>query len=236
MSRSASTLADTDARLLDNIFWSALTGAQAGLAVGAGGARRYAPGFSPIVGFEQPEQPDLASLRPYCESGEQFYCDQWMGPAPADWLVLKEARMHRMIWQGDRPTPRGSERAKALGLAHAPAAVALAALTNPGPFGPRTLEMGDYFGIFDEDRLIAMAGERVEAGRLREISGVCTHPEYRGGGLARLLTELLVERQLRRGQIPFLHVMSANEAALKLYESMGFVRYRETPVRVIAAR
>ena len=89
--------------------------------------------------------------------------------------------------------------------------LALALLTKPGPFGPRTIELGEYFGYFDDgDRLIAMAGERMAAAGLHEISGVCTHPEHQGRGLARRLMLKLIRRQLLRGETPFLHVMRAN--------------------------
>jgi predicted GNAT family acetyltransferase len=113
--------------------------------------------------------------------------------------------------------------------------LALAELTRPGPFGPRTLELGDYVGVFDGDNnLIAMAGERMAAGALREISGVCTHPEHQGRGLARRLMLELVRREMQRGQRPFLHVMRANQSAHGLYRRMGFVDHRETVVRVVS--
>ena len=71
------------------------------------------------------------------------------------------------------------------------------------------------------------------AGAFREISGVCTHPERQGRGWARRLVMELVRRQLRRGETPFLHVMSANTVAHDLYARMGFRDYREVVVRVI---
>ena len=52
-------------------------------------------------------------------------------------------------------------------------AVELTRLTNPGPFGIRTPELGEYFGYFDSGRLIALAGERMCAGDLHEVSGRC---------------------------------------------------------------
>ena len=70
---------------LDNFFWNALSGTQAHFAVGEGEVRRFAPGFSPIVGFADPAHPRLDALLPYCEGGEQFYCEGWSGPAPAGW-------------------------------------------------------------------------------------------------------------------------------------------------------
>jgi predicted GNAT family acetyltransferase len=121
-----------------------------------------------------------------------------------------------------------------LGPEHAAQALELALLTRPGPFGPRTIELGDYFGYFDGSRLMAMAGERMAAPGLREISGVCTHPDYLGRGYARRLMLKLIRRQLARGETPFLHVMRANEAAHQLYLRMGFRDYRETVVRVVA--
>jgi predicted GNAT family acetyltransferase len=74
------------------------------------------------------------------------------------------------------------------------------------------------------------------AGSLREVSGICTHPEFRGRGLARRLTSKLVHRQMRRGETPFLHVLNANAGARALYEKMGFRSYRETVLRVISRR
>jgi ribosomal protein S18 acetylase RimI-like enzyme len=136
----------------------------------------------------------------------------------------------------ERATPPADELPDAVPLRaeHASAALELAQLTRPGPFGPRTIELGDYFGCFDGGRLVAMAGERMFAGRLREVSGVCTHPDFQGRGLARRLVAKLIGRQVARDQIPFLHVMSDNAAAHRLYLGMGFRDYRETVVRVVS--
>lgn len=221
-------------RLLDDIFWQTLTGPHAQFACGAGGARRYAQGFSPILAFADARQPDFAALAAFCEPGEHFYCDSWTGAAPQGWRIEAEATMFRMLWNAAPPTADAAPDAIALRREHAAQAVALAALTRPGPFGPRTIELGDYFGYFDGERLIAMAGERMHAPGLREISGVCTHPEYQGRGLARKLMAKLVHRQMARGEVPFLHVMRANDAAHQLYLRMGFEDYLETVVRVVA--
>jgi predicted GNAT family acetyltransferase len=78
-----------------------------------------------------------------------------------------------------------------------------------------------------------MAGERLRAGTLAEISGVCTHPDFQGRGYARRLTAKLIRRQMLRNETPFLHVMRDNTAARQLYERMGFRYYKETVVRVI---
>ncbi|MES2972242.1 MAG: GNAT family N-acetyltransferase [Pseudomonadota bacterium] len=220
--------------LLDNIMWNALTGPHARFAVGAGNARRFAPGFSPIVGFADAEHPDLDALAPFCAAGEHFYCDGWSGAAPAGWQIEVESTMFKMVWHAGMPAMDEAPEAVRLVPEHTAQAMELAALTRPGPFGPRTPELGEYFGVFEGERLIAMAGERMCAGTLREISGVCTHPDAQGRGLARRLMLKLVRRQMLRGETPFLHVMQGNAGARQLYERMGFVNYRETVVRVIS--
>jgi ribosomal protein S18 acetylase RimI-like enzyme len=220
--------------LLDNVTWFTLAGPHAKFAAGAAGARRYAQGFSPILGFANPEQPDFAGLAGLCEPGEHFYCDGWSGTSPAEWRIEAESTMFKMLWEGDLPATDEAPEAVPLGVEHAEQAVELASLTRPGPFGPRTIELGEYFGSFEGQRLVAMAGERMFAGTLREISGVCTHPDHQGRGLARRLMRKLIRRQLQRGETPFLHVMRDNAGARRLYAQMGFRDFRETVVRVIS--
>ena len=221
------------ATLLDNIIWNCLSGPHAHFAAGSGPVRRYAPGFSPIVGCEDPHHPDFTTLANYCEPGESFYVDIWSGSQPQGWRIDKEATMIKMTWDAPTPKDDAAPDATLLRPEHAAQALELARLTNPGPFGIRTPELGEYFGYFDSGRLIALAGERMSAGELHEVSGICTHPDFQGRGLAKKLTLKLVRRQLQRGKTPFLHVMSHNTPARALYAKMGFRDYLETVVRVV---
>ncbi len=220
--------------LLDNISWHTLAGPHAKYAAGTEDARRYAQGFSPIVGFANPEHPNFAALARFCEPGEHFYCDGWSGAAPTGWTIDAESTMFKMLWEAGMPATDEAPEAVPVGPQHASQALELAALTRPGPFGPRTIELGEYFGCFDGQRLVAMAGERMCAGSLREISGVCTHPDFQGRGYARRLMFKLIRRQMQRNETPFLHVMRDNTGARQLYERMGFRNHRETVVRVIS--
>ncbi len=230
------------ARALDNVFWQALAGPQRALALGGDTARRFAPGLPPIAAFADNTRPDLAALAAVCSAGEALYTGGWSGPAPTGWTVAVDARMHRMAWPTTRPAPSAdgaadpdADRAwRVLRPADAPAAYALATLTRPGPLAPRVTELGEYLGCFDaQGRLLAMAGERVRAGAWREVSGVCTHPDAQGRGLARGLLAALVGRILARGDRPFLHVMTDNVAAHRLYEQLGFVDVAEPAARVL---
>ena len=125
--------------LLDNVTWNALSGPQAGFSAGTERVRRYAAGFSPIVGFADRAAPDLAALARFCEPGEHFYCDGWTGTPPAGWTVDVESTMFRMVWDGALPDRDEAPDALPIGLEQAEQAQQIAALTQPGPFGPRTI-------------------------------------------------------------------------------------------------
>jgi len=230
------TPATRDALLADllRITWVTMKGAQSHFATGTDRARRYAAGFSPLLGFADPARPAFDDLLPLCAPGEHFYTDGWSGAAPPGWQVDVEATMFKMVWEGGTPADDAAPDAVRLGPPHVDEAVALAALARPGPFGPRTIELGEYWGIVDDGRLVAMAGERMTAAPLREISGVCTHPGHQGRGLAKRLMLKLVARQLARGERPFLHVMRDNAGARGLYERMGFRVWAESVVRVVS--
>lgn len=222
-----------DPHPLDNIFWHALAGPQARFARGTPVARRFARDFSPIVAFADAQSPDFAALAPHCEVGERFYCDGWTGRVPDGWRLDVDATMYKMVWEGAIPDDDAPE-ARPLDARHAAQALELARLTRPGPFGPKTIELGDYFGVFDGARLLAMAGERALACGWREISGVCTQPDQQGRGLARRLMHKLLRRELLRGERPFLHVASTNTGAVTLYERMGFRIHRESAIRIVS--
>jgi GNAT superfamily N-acetyltransferase len=219
---------------LDHIFWHALAGAHRRHSSGTDTARRYTQGFSPIIAFADPARPDFAALAPWCEPGERFYCENWTGAAPPGWRIETETTMFRMLWDGAAPVADPAPEALPLRLEHARQALELATLCKPGPFGIRTIELGDYFGLFDGERLMAMAGERLRAPGLCEISGVCTHPDYQGRGLAKRLIGKLLRLHQQRGERSFLHVMRSNPAH-QLYLDMGFKDYLESTVRVVVA-
>jgi predicted GNAT family acetyltransferase len=111
---------------------------------------------------------------------------------------------------------------EALGEADAPAMLALATLTEPGPFFAKTPRLGDFIGVKRDGRLVAMAGERMKPDGFTEVSGVCTHPDWRGRGYAGGLMRVVADRILSRGETPYLHAYAANAGAIALYQSLGF--------------
>jgi ribosomal protein S18 acetylase RimI-like enzyme len=115
-----------------------------------------------------------------------------------------------------------------LGPADVPAMRALVARTRPGPFGPRTHEMGTYLGVVDDGELVAMAGERLHPPGYTEISAVCTDAAHRGRGLATRLVLAVTAGIRERGEVPFLHAAADNVTAIRLYGELGF-RLRARP-------
>ncbi|GAA0529735.1 GNAT family N-acetyltransferase [Saccharopolyspora subtropica] len=140
---------------------------------------------------------------------------------PPDWEPVFVLEGRQMVWSGDRPTDPGDGVVE-LGVDSTAEMLDLTERTRPGPFWPRTRELGTYLGIRDRGVLVAMAGERLRPPGWTEISAVCTAPEARGRGHAARLINALVRRILDRGERPFLHVVESNTGALALYEKLGF--------------
>jgi len=113
--------------------------------------------------------------------------------------------------------------------------LALTELTQPGPFGPRTIDLGRYIGVRADGRLAAMAGERLRPEGHTEISAVCTHPDFTGRGYAKALMLLLMADAARAGRRPMLHVKTENGAKV-LYERLGFSVRRAVRLTVIRPR
>jgi predicted GNAT family acetyltransferase len=141
-----------------------------------------------------------------------------------------------MMYRADAESPRAGAALRRLEVSDVPQMEALIALVFPGYFRRETYKMGDYFGIFVHDQLVAMAGERLSTANLRELSSICTHTEHRGNGYAARLTLYLMARIIARGERPFLHVGAANVAAQALYSKLGFDTERSVDVNLYRRR
>ncbi|MFJ6796081.1 GNAT family N-acetyltransferase [Streptomyces sp. NPDC091268] len=213
--------------VLDNPVWAALTGPHRGFAeTGPRGlAARYRADATPFAALSDPADPrawaDLAEL---VGPGEGVWVTGLLTP-PAGWVTA--AAVPGVQLDGRAVRAEDDAEAVRLGPADVPQMLELVALTRPGPFFDRTVELGTYLGIRRGGRLVAMAGERMRPAGWSEISAVCTHPGHRGEGLAGRLVRAVAAAVRERGDSPFLHVAADNAAAVRLYESMGFTRRRE---------
>ena len=111
--------------------------------------------------------------------------------------------------------------------------LALAALTHPGPFQPHTYQFGTFLGVRVDGMLVAMGGQRMHLPGYRELSAICTHPDFRGRGYARLIVSRLVAAVFDEGLTPFLHVEADNLGAQALYSTLGFVERARLPLVVV---
>ncbi|WP_109478216.1 GNAT family N-acetyltransferase [Paraburkholderia sp. C35] len=219
---------------LDNIVWTALTGPQAGLAQRNAGGARYTPDFAPFGAAADYSVESVREIAEMLQARERLTMFTISRPGlPEGFDVVRDAVAVQMIATQAFSSPDDSQLVRPLRSEHAVDMMRLVKLTEPGPFGPRTHEMGNYFGIWFDGELVAMAGERMMAGNYVEISAVCTHPNWRGQGLGRILMEYLGASIQRRGAIPLLHVFTTNISAMRLYRALGFRRARQLHVTVL---
>jgi ribosomal protein S18 acetylase RimI-like enzyme len=219
-------MSSTDEAALDNPAYAALGGPHARFAQVRGRARRYPDDVAPFLALPSPPSAqdwrDAAELVPPGTLVAGRYGDAEL---PDGWRAVDTFDLVQMI--GERVTGVECAEAISLGAADVPEMLELVAQTEPGPFLERTVELGDYVGIRREGALVAMAGERFRLDGWTEISAVCTSPDHRGQGLASQLTGALIAGIQRRSERPFLHVLSTNTGAIRLYEELGF-RVRQT--------
>jgi len=214
---------------LDNPFFSALESLHAGIALRAGEVLRYPMDVAPFLGIPHPGV-DLAD--PLADLVPQGDSVLLLGIAPTavphGWALERFADLAQMHCDRELPLIDGPGIVE-LGDAHRADVLALTALVYPHYFRPRTMDLGRYFGIYVEGRLAAMIGERLGAPGFREMSAICTHPDFLGRGYARRLTAFLTNQTLQDGRQPFLHVAYANDRARMLYEQMGYRLRRDIP-------
>ena len=218
---------------LDYPIWNALTSTQSRLAEGGARARRYPPAIAPFAAMVDMSPPSFAALGELM-SGTDHAVLFTTEPvtAPAEFKVLLAATGEQMIGAPVEPSVQTAEIIT-LGAADAPAMMELTKLTRPGPFTPRTHELGTFLGIRIDGQLVAMAGERMKPANYTEMTAVCVHPNCRGRGYAQMLLGAVSRQISARGEIPFLHVLSDNAAAIALYRRQGMEIRRRIWVTVL---
>lgn len=212
---------------LDNPVWSALSARDAHLAVRHGRAARYLADVAPFASVD-----DLSDPSAWADLAELLDGDAAVVfgdvDAPAGWAVQPLVVGLQMLGSAVDATVDPS--AVPLTADDVPEMLDLVARTEPGPFMPRTVELGGYVGLREDGRLVAMAGERFHPTGWTEVSAVCTDPQLQGRGLGKRVVGSVVAGLRASGAEAFLHVMTTNAGAIRLYEAMGFEVRREIPV------
>ena len=208
---------------LDRPVWASLTTYHSALSVGNELVRRFVPDVNMFAAAADDSPAALAALAQWVGPGETIFLVQAAEIVPPPGFeVVKAAKAVQMVATRSVSAEALREDIRVLAEEDAPEMLALARLTEPGPFLTRTHVMGTFRGIRKDGRLAAMAGERMRFPGYTEVSGVCTHPEFRGRGLARSLSAAVTARIEARGEQAFLHTWKSNTAAIALYQGLGF--------------
>ncbi len=213
--------------LLDDPIWNSLNTRHAAFALGTGLARRYPSAIGPLSGIADQSDAAYEDLRALAGPGGIVVLFLQDPPVPrAGWTIVREGPLTQMVCLDPPATPSPSLPAGAhmrrLTAADAPAMVELATLTEPGPFRERTHELGFFVGIFHDNKLVSMAGQRTRVPDFVEISAVCTHPGARGKGYARTAMLAVMEEIVCSGETPYLHAWADNYSAIRVYRDLGF--------------
>ncbi len=210
---------------LDNPVWHSLTETHKELAIEFDGAKFYDPAYCPFGGSINIEE-TVHALRRYSDQASNFFV---VGQQPkfSNPLILnKELVCNQMVLDSIIETDDDGEIVE-LNAEHKSDLLDLVNLVQPGYFKNKTPELGNYYGIYGGNQLLAVAGERMKMNSYTEVSAVVTHPDHTGRGLAKKLVAHTSNSILLENKIPYLHVAEENIGAVKLYEKLGFVTRRK---------
>lgn len=223
--------------VLDNMIWNAITTGNKDIAIVDGNIGYYRQDIAPFAGMKEFNDESLQKLYEFAPVNAKvaFSSLKKMDHDECRWKLLQPMDVTQMTYEYPVDTfiTKNSELIVPLTDEHIPQMLELTALTKPGPFLQRTIEFGNYFGIFINDRLAAMTGQRMHPLPYMEVSAVCTHPDFRGMGYAKALMLHVMKIIVDSSFIPFLHVLTNNITAIQLYESIGYRTRRQLFVDLV---
>jgi ribosomal protein S18 acetylase RimI-like enzyme len=210
---------------LDNPVWYSLKKAHKIFSIEMGNVCFYHPDFCPFGGFS--DGINIAnSIDQYAQLISNFYIVGDKPPYNKTLRLNKELVCNQMVLEtfinaeeDDSIIQLSGENKDDL--------FNLVNLVQPGYFRNCTSELGAYFGIYKDEKLVAVTGERMKMKTYTEVSAVITHPNYTGQGYAKKLVAHTVNKIFRENKIPYLHVADTNAAAIHVYEKLGFKTRRK---------
>jgi ribosomal protein S18 acetylase RimI-like enzyme len=224
LGQALNTVTPVDSHPLDNPVWSSLSAAHSLLAdlgqVAHGRAGRYQRAVCPFGAVADSRDASSWSALADVLEGQSVALIIDPDEVPGGWEVIGTIPGVQM--DGTPLEPAACSELVPLQRHDVPEMLALVEQTRPGPFLPRTIEMGTYLGLRRQGSLIAMAGERLHPAGWTEISAVCTKAAFRGQGIGTRLVRAVAAAIRDRDERPFLHAAATNDRAIRLYRSLGF--------------
>lgn len=220
--------------ILDNPIWNALVTGNKQFAYGSAQAKYIKRDVGLFAGLKTNSKKDLANLHALvAEKTRVILFTPKEIRIPTGWKTEQKKALLQMVYQQQGPPPRDDKELIPLQEKDIPAMLDLTNRTNPGPFLSRTIDFGNYEGIFKENNLVAMAGQRLQPDPYTEVSAVCTHPDHTGKGYAAKLVISQISKITAVSRVPFLHLYQDNITAYKLYEKLGFETRKQMVVYIL---
>lgn len=211
---------------LDNPVWNSLNETHKSLSIEYDGIKFYAPEYCPFGGFRNPKK-SINGINEYSTLIDSFYV---VGEKPLfgrNITINKNLVCNQMLLEKPIELEIEEQIVKLKYRKQKTDLFNLVNLIQPGYFNNKTPDLGKYFGIYKNDELIAVTGERMKMNEFTEISAVITHPEHTGKGYAKQLIKHTTGQIFNESKIPYLHVAESNIGAIKLYEKLGFTTRRK---------
>jgi ribosomal protein S18 acetylase RimI-like enzyme len=208
--------------LLDNPIFHALNTEHQSFAHGNEDVKYYIADVAPFAGLKDNSADNFEILFEMSPPESVFVVFTPVPyQIPKGWKLLTHIDMFQMVYDHSHMLEEVSGGFDDLDKTNVDEMIELVKLTQPGPFKSRTIDLGNYTGVFSEEKLVSMAGHRFHPSPYIEISAVCTHPDHVGKGYAYRLLNEQIKRILAKAQTPFLHVRNDNVGAIKLYQKLG---------------
>jgi ribosomal protein S18 acetylase RimI-like enzyme len=221
---------------LDNAVWTALTTKQSQLAHSSALARRFAPEMTLLGALAANTAMAFESLAQLIQRDPVTLYFTAPPQIPAGWEVLRAVELHQMVQETEPPAASmpnegaaGKGRPEVIELtpADVPEMSVVYTATRPGrTLCPKIQKLGQFLGVREEGKLVAMGGLRLHIAGYREITTLATLPGHEGRGYATAIVRGLVERIRGKGEQPFLTVRTDNMRAIEIYRRLGFKERR----------